>query len=849
MNRPERDAGARRRTDGGVSRRGFLGAAGAAVALPAAVSGPADARVYGGRSDGPTVTFTEATGGSVTGVPGCGFLVAEVQGVLWRVPREGGTAVRLSEWDLEATRPALSPDGTAVALVAYRGGAFHLWVTGVDGGGPRRLTDGPWDDRGVAWSPDGTRLAFSSERGGDDVTGTAYGLWTVGRDGTGARRVTGGGHDDHDPVWTPDGRSLVCVRAGRLPDGTTDGGRTLVRVPVAGGNAEVLHTVASGRLVGPAVSPAGRVACVHLSGTGTSPSEPAARTVLLVDGRAVTDDEDLAAAPPSWLDAHRLLYVADGHIRVRTVTTGPPAPPEATAPAASAEAAVPPVPAGAAVPSVSAGTAVPPVSAGAVVPSVSAGVVASPAPAGVVASPASAGPGLLTLDGDGASTVRPAGPAGPLTSPAPGASREPLRVHAGQLWDGTGTPPRHDVDILVRDGRVHAVEPHRTRRPGHRTLDASAQTVLPGLFDSHTHPYSATYGARQHLTALAYGVTTTACLGASLYEAVRLRESLAGGHSTGPRLLACAELIDGARTAYSTGRAHRTGAGLRRTLDRATALDVDFVKTYVRASGSFMASAAEAAHRLGVPCGSHLCAPGRSAGQDLTTHLQATQRLPYGHATTPAGHIHQDLVEQYADGRFAMIATPFTAQILLAADPGLADDPRVSVLMPPWDAAAVRERADTPATAAERHALDVEMSNYRQLVEAGAALALGTDAPLVPPGLSLHLALRALHAHGFSAARALQTATTVPARLFGVAADLGTVERGKAADLNLVDGDPFTDFSHLIRTSAVLRAGTLYRQADLTTAHRAVTRRPPDRSTWLDVAHRLRRGSCCGPDD
>ncbi|MGW2741423.1 hypothetical protein [Streptomyces sp. NPDC001450] len=125
----------------------------------------------------------------------------------------------------------------------------------------------------------------------------------------------------------------------------------------------------------------------------------------------------------------------------------------------------------------------------------------------------------------------------------------------------------------------------------------------------------ATYGARQGLTGLAYGITTTVSLGGPLYEAVRLRESVDAGHSLGPRQLACAELIDGSRTAYSMGRAHRTGAGVARTLHRATSLDVDFVKTYVRASGQVMAQAAEAAHRLGVPCGSHLCAPGRAAGQ------------------------------------------------------------------------------------------------------------------------------------------------------------------------------------------------------------------------------------------
>lgn len=137
-------------------------------------------------------------------------------------------------------------------------------------------------------------------------------------------------------------------------------------------------------------------------------------------------------------------------------------------------------------------------------------------------------------------------------------------------------------------------------------------------------------------------------------------------------------------------------------------------ETYVRASGEVMAQAAEAAHLLGVPSGSHLCAPGRAAGQDLTTHPQATQRLPYGHATTPAGHIHQDLVQQYADGSFAVIMTPFSAQFLLGTGPALADDPRVLTLMPPWDTAAVRDRAHTPPTDRQRQALVTEMADYRR---------------------------------------------------------------------------------------------------------------------------------------
>ncbi|MEV5885259.1 amidohydrolase family protein [Streptomyces sp. NPDC052020] len=1051
-------------SSGFVSRRGFLhSAAGVAIGPAPAVVRAGDGDTTGSGQEAPVLTYHELTGGSVTACRGGRTLIAEVQGVLWRVPRDGGTARQLTGWSLEATRPALSPDGGTVAVCGYRGGGFHLWSLRSDGGGLRQLTDGPWDDRGVAWSPDGSRLAFSSERGGSSVSGGAYGLWTLDVGGGHLTRVTGGAFDDFDPVWWPDGRSLVCVRAAHRADGTGDGGLALVRVSVAGGETTVLRTVTEGRLLCPSVSPRGRIAYLHLTGTSGSPSLPAERATLMVDGQPVTRDEDLAAAPPCWLNENELLYVADGRIRIRTMGTNatrdipftartstsrrrrrprarvvaddrvpvqgihlPALSPDGRQAAFAALNALWLLPLGGEPRKLLQAAPVHEVQMPAWAPdgrsllyctdrdglvavrrlrladgadelvagdgrlhpalspdgsrlacrdiagnllvrdlatgqervlvrplatdgppgaptwspdgryvafcdrnrlnhrfregyhlirvvdtltggerrhlpaehqSLSDRVAAGPvwSPDGrwmalvaesalwilpVTAEGTPAGPArrltdepadhpswagdsrtllylscgrlrLLDLD-DTAAPARTRGLPTPLLVTRRGPAGGPagkLRIHAGQLWDATGDSPRQNVDILVHGNRITAVEPHQARRPAHHSIDASDQTVIPGLLDSHTHPYTAVYGARQNLTALAYGITTTACLGGSLYESVRLRESAAAGHSLGPRHLACAELIDGSRTAYSMGRAHRTRAGVERTLRRATALDVDFVKTYVRASGRVMARAAEAAHRLGVPCGSHLCSPGRAAGQDLTTHLQATQRLPYGHATTPLGRIHQDLVEQYADGLFSLIITPFTAQFLLGTDPGLAEDPRVRNLMPPWDVATVRDRAAAPPTAAQRRALSTEMANYRRLAARGARLALGTDSPLVPVGLSLHLALRALRAHGFSAAQSLRCATIVPARLFGLDADLGTVQAGKIADLTVVDGDPFTDFTVLVDTTLVLRDGVAHRTSDLTGIHQARGHRPPQDTTWLGVARTLQLGSCChGPD-
>jgi tricorn protease len=85
-------------------------------------------------------------------------------GDIWVVPREGGTAVRLSSPRGEESFPRFSPDGARIAFSANYDGNTDVYVVPALGGDPVRVTNHPMDDRIIDWHPDGKRVLFVSGR-------------------------------------------------------------------------------------------------------------------------------------------------------------------------------------------------------------------------------------------------------------------------------------------------------------------------------------------------------------------------------------------------------------------------------------------------------------------------------------------------------------------------------------------------------------------------------------------------------------------------------------------------------------------------------------------------------------
>jgi imidazolonepropionase-like amidohydrolase len=114
--------------------------------------------------------------------------------------------------------------------------------------------------------------------------------------------------------------------------------------------------------------------------------------------------------------------------------------------------------------------------------------------------------------------------------------------------------------------------------------------------------------------------------------------------------------------------------------------------------------------------------------------------------------------------------------------------------------------------------LDKELEVVQLLHKAGVPFLAGTDTPpgvYIFPGFSLHEELQRFVAAGFTPLEALQTATLNPSRFFEMEDQLGTVEKGKLADLVFLDANPLEDIRNTQKVTAVILNGKYISKADL----------------------------------
>jgi imidazolonepropionase-like amidohydrolase len=125
---------------------------------------------------------------------------------------------------------------------------------------------------------------------------------------------------------------------------------------------------------------------------------------------------------------------------------------------------------------------------------------------------------------------------------------------------------------------------------------------------------------------------------------------------------------------------------------------------------------------------------------------------------------------------------------------------------------------NTDDLATRKRFVEKELEVVNAMHRAGVAFLAGTDTPpgvYIFPGISLHEELQRFVAAGFTPMEALQTATLNPAKFLGREGELGTVEKGKVADLVLLDANPLDDIRNTQKIAGVVANGHYFSRSDL----------------------------------
>jgi imidazolonepropionase-like amidohydrolase len=372
------------------------------------------------------------------------------------------------------------------------------------------------------------------------------------------------------------------------------------------------------------------------------------------------------------------------------------------------------------------------------------------------------------------------------------------------IVDGTGRPAIPDGVVIVRDGRIADVGPRSavTIPDGVPTVDVSGKTLIPGLWDMHTHVTQVEWAP----VYLGAGVTTVRDMGNEFEFITALRDSIASRRALGPRLL-LAGLVDGSGP-------NAFGVYYADTVDEAKKVvakyhDAGFqqIKIYSLITPPIVAAICVEAHRLGMTVTGHVpngmtIDQAAVAGMDHIAHLAIR-------GEAGSDEVNRTIVV-LRDRKTVIDPTQSWNELLghAAGTPLTAFQPGAAKIPPPLSRLFSNAAVAGIDAATARARLERGLRIVKALHDAGVPVVVGTDEGI--PGHAVHREIELYVEAGLTPMEALQAATIVPARAMKLDAELGTIEKGKRADLVVLNANPLDAIGNIRTVRWTISDGRVY---------------------------------------
>ena len=388
-----------------------------------------------------------------------------------------------------------------------------------------------------------------------------------------------------------------------------------------------------------------------------------------------------------------------------------------------------------------------------------------------------------------------------------------LALVGATLVDATGAPAVPNATVVVANGRIVAAGPSASTPvpSGARRIDVAGKTIVPGLWDNHAHLHQIEWIP----TYFAAGVTSVRDMGSEWPLLVAMRSAIRSGRIHGPNLY-FAGLIDGPGPQGFGEFSAATPEEGRAIVRRYHQLGFEMIKIYLALAPDVTAAICDEAHKLDMRCTGHVPTSmdlhsAIDSGMDQIAHFPIR-----GDLTTEEG---KKQLAHFVAKKTIFDPTASWGEIggKSAQEPMENIQPVLQHLPAPMLQNRIASLGQSPSDTATSHArLARTLANIKAAHDAGVPLLAGTDEGI--PAYSLYRELELYVKAGFTPMDALRSASAVAAEAMRVDRDVGTIEKGKRADLLVLDANPLDDISNIRTVRFVMKDGRMFESAALWTA-------------------------------